>query len=145
MKKHFALIPFLELGIKLGMIPWHFEMKIWNDGNLLAEKSFKSFYVQKQVLRKFYETVDVISFHWVSTKQTIVYKNTDKWYIEWQRVTTSDTTSDNKWQRVTTNDNEWYNEWQRMVQRETASDKKWQRMKTSDNKWLRVTTSGHFG
>ena len=45
----------------------------------------------------------------------IVYKKTDEWYIEWQRVvqrvTTSGTKSDNEWQRmvqrVTTNDNEW--------------------------------------
>ena len=29
-------------------------------------------------------------------KKKIVYKKTDEWYIEWQRVTT--------------NDNEWYNE-----------------------------------
>ena len=27
----------------------------------------------------------------------IVYKKTDKWYIKWQRVTTSGTTSKNKW------------------------------------------------
>ena len=26
---------------------------------------------------------------------------------EWQRVTTSGTTNDNEWQRVTTNENEW--------------------------------------
>ena len=47
----------------------------------------------------------------------IVYKKTDDWIIEWQRVTTNSTTSDNKWQRVTKNDNE----------------------------WQRMTTSGHFG
>ena len=48
---------------------------------------------------------------------SIVYKKTDEWYIEWQRVTTSGTTSYN-------NDNEWqwvYSEWQRI--------------KTSDNEW----------
>ena len=45
-------------------------------------------------------------------KITIVHKKTDEWYIEWQRVTTSGTTSDNEWQRVIGNDNEWYNEWQ---------------------------------
>ena len=90
----------------------------------LPRRVLKSFYVQKQVSRKFYETVDVISFHWVSTKQTIVYKKTDKWYIEWQRVTTSGTTSDNEWynekQRVTRNDNEW--------KRVTTNDKEWQRV-----------------
>ena len=42
----------------------------------------------------------------------IVYKKTDEWYIKWQRVTTSGTTSDN----------EWYNEWQRVVQRMKAND-----------------------
>ena len=57
-------------------------------------------------------------------KITIVHKKTDEWYIEWQRVTTSGTTSDNEWQRVTANDNEWYNEWQRV----TKSDREWQRV-----------------
>ena len=33
------------------------------------------------------------SQHW-----KIVHKKTDEWCIEWQRVTTSGTTSDNKWQ-----------------------------------------------
>ena len=42
---------------------------------------------------------------------TIVYKKTDEWYIEWQRMTTSDNELYN----------EWYNEWQRM----TTSDKGW--------------------
>ena len=40
----------------------------------------------------------------------MVYKKTDEWYIEWQRVATNEewqrvatsgTTSDNEWQRVT--------------------------------------------
>ena len=52
----------------------------------------------------------------------IVYKKTDEWNIEWQRMTTSD----NEWQRVitsgTTSDNEWYNEWQRI----TMIDNEWQ-------------------
>ena len=79
----------------------------------------------------------------------IVYKMTDEWYIEWQRVTTSRTTSDNEWQRVlewvTTNDNEW----QRVAQRMATNDNERQRMTTSgttsDNKWQRVTTSDYFG
>ena len=54
----------------------------------------------------------------------IVYKKTDEWYIEWQRVTT--------------NDIEWYNKWQRVVQRVTTNDSKWQRVTTSDKKWQRV-------
>ena len=37
----------------------------------------------------------------------IVYKKTDEWYIEWQRVRTSGTTTDNEWQRMRTNGNEW--------------------------------------
>ena len=31
----------------------------------------------------------------------IVYKKTDEWYIEWQRVVQRVTTNDNEWQRVT--------------------------------------------
>ena len=61
----------------------------------------------------------------------VVYRKTDEWYIEWQRMTTSGTTSDNEWQRVTTNDNEWYNEWQRM----TMSENEWKRMTESGNEW----------
>ena len=68
--------------------------------------------------------------------KTIVNKKTDKWYIEWQRVTTND----NEWQRVTTNENEWYDEWQRVVQRVTTSDNEWQRVTTNDNelKWHNI-------
>ena len=61
---------------------------------------------------------------------SIVYKKTDEWYIELQRVTTND----KEWQRVvrvTTNDNEW--QW--VVQRVTTSGT------TRDNEWQRVTTS----
>ena len=77
----------------------------------------------------------------------IVYKKTDEWYIEWQRVTTSGTTSDNEWQRMTTNDNEW--QW--VVQRMAMSDDEWQWVTTSgatsDKEWQwviqRVTTSNN--
>ena len=52
----------------------------------------------------------------------ITYKKTDKWYIEWQWVTSSN------------------DEWQRVVQRVTTNDNGWQRMitsgTTSDSKWL---------
>ena len=51
----------------------------------------------------------------------IVYKKTDEWYIEWQRVTKSGTTRDNEWQRVTTNDKKW----QRVAQRVTTNANKW--------------------
>ena len=49
---------------------------------------------------------------------TIVYKHTDEWCIEWQRMTTSGAT----------NKNQWYNEWEPMT--------------TNDNKWQLVTASG---
>ena len=59
---------------------------------------------------------------------------------------TSDTSSDNVWQRVKksgitsdTNDNEWYNEWQRVVQRVV------QRVATNDSEWKRMTMSRYFG
>ena len=51
----------------------------------------------------------------------IVYKKTDEWYIEWQRVTKSGTTRDNEWQRVTTNDKKW----QRVAQRVTTNANEW--------------------
>ena len=74
--------------------------------------------------------------------KTIVYKKTDEWYIEWQRVTTSGTTSGNEWEWVTTNGNEW----QRMTTLGTTNDNEWQRVTTNDNKWCnewqRVTTGG---
>ena len=52
---------------------------------------------------------------------TIVYEKTDEWYIEWQRVITNGTTSDNERQREIKN----YNEWQWIA----ASDK------TNENEW----------
>ena len=76
---------------------------------------------------------------WQKSKNTtIVYKKTDKRYIEWQRVTTNDNEWYNEWQRMTTsgttNDNEWYNEWQRM----TTSGNEWQQMTMSDSEWQKV-------
>ena len=50
--------------------------------------------------------------HWVTTNDN-----------EQQRVTTSGTTSDNKW----------YNEWQRVIQRVTTSDNKWYWVTESDS------------
>ena len=52
-------------------------------------------------------------------KKNIVYKKTDEWYIEWQRVTT--------------NDNKWYNEWQRVIRNDSEWYRKWQRVSTSDH------------
>ena len=63
------------------------------------------------------------------------------------------TTSDSEWQRVTmsgtTSDNKWYNEWQRVTAIGTTPDKWWQRViqrvTKSDNKWQWVTTSDSSG
>ena len=57
-------------------------------------------------------------------------------------MTTSGTTSDSEWQRVTTNDSKWYNEWSRVVQRVTTSHNEWQRVTTNDNEWRWMTGSG---
>ena len=54
----------------------------------------------------------------------IVYKKTDKWYIEWQRVTLSDSEWYNEWQRMTTSGNDW----QLVVQPITTSDNEWFRL-----------------
>ena len=73
----------------------------------------------------------------------IVYKKTDEWNIELQRVTTSGaTTNDNEWQQMimisTTNDYQW----QRVVQRLVTIYDEQQRVtiteKTSDSKWQKV-------
>ena len=42
----------------------------------------------------------VLSNSKFSQDTVIVYKKADEWYIEWQRMTTSD----NKWERVAAND-----------------------------------------
>ena len=76
----------------------------------------------------------------------IVYKKTYEWYLEGQWGTASGTTSENKWQRMTT-----YS--QRVAQQVTASDNKWcnqwqraeQPVATNDNEWERITMCGHFG
>ena len=52
---------------------------------------------------------------------------------EWQRVTTSGTTSDNEWQRVTASGATSDKEWQRVIQRVTTSDNKWQWVTASDS------------
>ena len=65
--------------------------------------------------------------------------------IEWQRVTTNENKWYNEWQRMTssgtTNGNEWFNEWQRVVQQETTNDSEWQRVTKNDNKWQRMIAS----
>ena len=66
----------------------------------------------------------LIKENWFAPWSEIVFKKIDVWYIEWQRVTTSGTASDNEWQRV--------------VQRMTTSGT------TSDNEWQRVTISTNF-
>ena len=49
-------------------------------------------------------------------------------------MTTSGTTSDSEWQRVTTSGKEW--------QQVTTNDKEWQRMTKRNNKWQGMITSG---
>ena len=71
----------------------------------------------------------IVKYLSVSYRLGIVYKKTDEWYNEWQRVTTSGITRDKEWQPVTTNDSEWYNEWQRV----TMNDSEWQQVTKNDN------------
>ena len=74
-------------------------------------------------------------------KKRIIYKKTDGWYIEFQRVTTSCATNDSEWHQVTANDNGW----QRITTSDTTSDNEWQRMTTSgttnENKWKQMRAS----
>ena len=77
----------------------------------------------------------------------IVYKKTDEWYIEWQRVVQRVTTSDNEWQQVAhrvktseTRSGKNSNEWQRM----TISYFEQQRKTTNDNEWQRVVILTNF-
>ena len=68
----------------------------------------------------------------------VVYTKTDEWHIEWHWMTMSD----NEWQQVvqrmttsdTTSDNEWYSKWQQI----TANDNEWQKMAISNSEWQRV-------
>ena len=57
---------------------------------------------------------------------------------EWQRLVQPVATNDNKWQRMTTRV-------QRVTTSGSTSDSKWQLVTTSDNEWQLVTTSDHFG
>ena len=69
-----------------------------------------------------------------------------KRHIEWQRVTTSlttsVTTSDYEWQRAITIYKEWDNEWQRVTEGGTTNDNKWRRVTTNGNEWKQMTTCG---
>ena len=66
----------------------------------------------------FFSFFDNYQHKWECFFGKIVYKMSDEWYIEWQRVITSD------------------NEWQRLVQRVTTTDSEWQRLITKENEWL---------
>ena len=57
-----------------------------------------------------------------------VYKKTDEWYIECQRVTTSGTTSDKEWQRVIRSGATSDKEWQRVMKRVSTNNNEWQRV-----------------
>ena len=80
---------------------------------------------------------------WVNSGRiaTIVYKKTDEWYIEWQRVTTTD----DGWQRMTTsgttNDSRWQQVVQRVTMSGTTSDNEWRRVKMNDNEEQKMTMS----
>ena len=56
-------------------------------------------------------------------------------------MTTSGTTCDNEWQRVTMSDKKWKQVVQRMTTSGKTSDNEWQRMRKSDNKWERMTAN----
>ena len=58
----------------------------------------------------------------------VFYKKTGERYIEWHRMTTSDS--------------EWYKEWQWMTTSGTTSDNNWQGVTRNDNEWHWVTKSG---
>ena len=105
---------------------------------------FKVFYiikllksVQSYLLKKIFthSFTQKDKFGIMNKIKPIVYKKTDEWYIEWQRVITSGKTSDYEWervvQRVTRNDNEW----QRVTTSGTTSDKEWKWVTTSGNEW----------
>ena len=69
-----------------------------------------------------------------------VYKKTDEFYIEWQRLATTSNEWCNECQRMatsgTTNVNEWYNEWQRMTTSGTTHENEWKRIRTSKREWF---------
>ena len=67
----------------------------------------------------------------------IVYKKTEQWYIDWQRVMQRKTTNDKEWQRMITSGTTHDSEWERV----TTSDNDWQRIATRHNEWQRVTTT----
>ena len=52
----------------------------------------------------------LLSTNWIKVN-TIVYKKTDEWYIEWQQVVQRMATSDKEWQGVTTSGTTNVNEW----------------------------------
>ena len=79
---------------------------------------------------KFTLKINIHVFIWAERWFWKIVHKKDRQVIHW--VTTNGT-SVNEWQRVT--NNKWYDEWQRVVKRETTSDKKWQRMTTSENEW----------
>ena len=68
----------------------------------------------------------VAGFKWHKVLK-IVYEKTDKWYIEWQRVTASRAMSDNEWHQVKASGDEW--------QQMATSDNEWQWITMGDSKW----------
>ena len=74
-------------------------------------------------------------------KIMIVHKKTGEWYIEWDRITTSD----NEWrrvvQRMTTSNTTSDNGWQPVAQQVTTNDNEWQLVTKNDNEGQRMTAS----
>ena len=118
-----------------------FYFDFWSKTNVKSHPLRYKFFALRQsklkILKDCFKTKERVSL--------IVYKKTDEWYIEWQRMTNSDNEWYNEWQWMTTSDNEWYNEWQRVVQRVITNDNEWQRVTTrdtaSDKEWKWVTKS----
>ena len=102
---------------------------------LCSRKSKYSYYVK--IFRAYNSIIKSITRSFIifqALLKPIVYKKTHEWYIEWQRVTTSDNEWYNEWQQITSgtmSDNEWYNEWQQMA----TNDKEWLRVIRNDNEW----------
>lgn len=88
------------------------KISIWAKFHFQMTVGFSATYVKLKFWScRINESFSTITF-------AIVYKKTYEWYFERQWGTASGTTSENKWQRMTT-----YS--QRVAQQVTASDNKW--------------------
>ena len=69
------------------------------------------------------------------------YKKTDEWYMEWDRMTTSDNEWQRMVQRMTMSDTTSDNGWKRVIQQVITNNNEWQRVTKNDNGWQQMTTS----